>query len=165
MNNIVVYTDGACSNNGKKAAKCSIGIHFSENNTIKFKDVSRSLNVPTPTNNIAELTAIKEAIQIIEANNIESYIHLYTDSEYSLNVLTKWYPQWLEKNKLSGKKNIKLIEETFKLYDRNPIFIHHIKAHTGYKDEHSIGNSIADKLATDALKFEIKNEGILKYFQ
>ena len=61
--------------------------------------------------------------------------------------------------------NINLIEETFKLYDRNPIFIHHIKAHTGNNDEHSIGNSIADKLATDALKFEKKNEGILKYFQ
>ena len=27
-----IYTDGACSNNGRKGAKCSIGIHFSENN-------------------------------------------------------------------------------------------------------------------------------------
>ena len=36
MDNIVVYTDGACSNNGKETAKCSIGIHFSDNNTIKL---------------------------------------------------------------------------------------------------------------------------------
>ena len=41
MNNIVVYTDGACSNNGKKNAKCSIGIHFSDNNTIKTLEKSR----------------------------------------------------------------------------------------------------------------------------
>ena len=165
MSNIVVYTDGACSNNGRSNAKCSIGIHFSDNNLCKLIDVGRSLNVPIHTNNIAELTAIKEAIQMIESVNIDSYIHLYTDSEYSLNVLTKWYPQWVKKNKLSGKKNLKLIEETFKLYDNNPVFIHHIKAHTGNNDEHSIGNSIADKLATDALKFEIVNKGILKYFQ
>ena len=40
-----------------------------------------------------------------------------------------------------------------------------IKAHTNKQDEHSLGNDLADKLATDALKFENGNDGILKYFQ
>ena len=31
----IIYTDGACINNGKKNAKCSIGIHFSNKNKYK----------------------------------------------------------------------------------------------------------------------------------
>ena len=36
---IIVYTDGACSNNGLKNAKAGIGIYFSENDS---RNVSRS---------------------------------------------------------------------------------------------------------------------------
>ena len=47
----------------------------------------------------------------------------------------------------------------------NPQF-HYIKAHTNLDDEHSLGNAIADQLATDALdKFDKEDKGILKYFQ
>ena len=31
----IIYTDGACINNGRKNAKCSIGIHFSNKNKYK----------------------------------------------------------------------------------------------------------------------------------
>ena len=164
MSKFIIYTDGACTNNGKKNAACSIGIHYSEKNDIKIKDVSRLLNVPKPTNNVAELTAIKEALLSIEEYNIESYIYIYTDSEYSLNTITKWFPKWTDKQKLK-KKNIPLIEEIYKLYDKYPVFLYHIKAHTNKQDEHSLGNEQADKLATAALKFENENEGILKYFK
>ena len=117
-----------------------------------------------PTNNIAELTAILESLKMIKGC-VYSPIHIYTDSEYSLNVLTKWYPKWTDKDKKS-KKNIPLIEETYDLYDQLPVYLFHIKAHTNLTDEHSVGNAKADELATDALKtkFENKGDGILKYF-
>ena len=65
----IVYTDGACPNNGNSKARSSIGVHFSEKNSIKIEDVSKLLNVPNPTNNVAELTAIKEALLSIEEYN------------------------------------------------------------------------------------------------
>jgi len=164
MSQFIIYTDGACSNNGKSNAKCSIGIHFSDKNDIKIKDTSKLLNVSVPTNNIAELTAVKEALLLVKKYNITSYIHIHTDSEYSINILTKWFPKWTDKEK-SKKKNIPLIEEIYQLYQETPVYLHHIKAHTNKNDEHSLGNDKADKLATNALKFENTNEGILKYFK
>ena len=61
-----IYTDGACTNNGRPGAKCSIGVHFSEKNELILKDISKVLSVPKPTNNIAELTAILESMKIIK---------------------------------------------------------------------------------------------------
>ena len=163
--NFNIYTDGACTNNGRKGSKCSIGIHFPENNEIKLEDISRVLKVPKPTNNVAELTAILESMKKVKGI-VYTPICIYTDSEYSLNVLTKWYPKWTEKDKES-KKNVLLIKETYDLYVQLPVYLFHIKAHTNLKDEHSIGNAMADKLATYALqnKFEIGGGNILKYFE
>ena len=161
----IVYTDGACRNNGKHNALSSIGIYFSNRNLHKIDNISEVLKLSKHTNNIAELTAINKSLTLIKQNDIKLPVHLYTDSEYSLNVLTKWYPNWTEKQKKT-KKNIPLIKDTYDLcMDVNPK-IHHIKAHTNLEDEHSLGNAIADQLANDALdKFENENIGILKYFQ
>ena len=42
----------------------------------------------------------------------------------------------------------------------------YVRAHTGYTDENSIGNSIADRLANDALKkFDNKQIDIRKFFK
>ena len=163
----IVYTDGACTNNGRKNARSSIGVYFSDNNLFKIDSVSRALNVPKHTNNIAELTAIKESLKLIDINNVDKInypINVYTDSEYSLNVITKWYPNWSDKQK-STKQNIPLIKEIYELCIKlNPQIIH-IKAHTGNDDEHSLGNAVADQLATDALKkFENKTEDISNTF-
>ena len=66
----IVYTDGACRNNGKVSAVSSIGIYFSNKNLHKINNVSRVLNVSKHTNNIAELTAINESLRIIKEHNI-----------------------------------------------------------------------------------------------
>ena len=172
MNNSIfkVYTDGACINNGYPNAKCSIGIHFSPNNFILLNDVSEYLNVDKASNNVAELTAIKKSLEIIKENKIISPITIYTDSMYSKNCIEKWYPSWVKKNILHTKKNSELIKELYDLYsslnEHNAIKLNYIKAHTGLQDEDSIGNEIADKLATEALnKFELKPNDIRKYFQ
>ena len=60
----VIYTDGACSHNGSKFAKAGIGVHFSPNNKIKLEDISSRLHIDKPTNNKAELIAIKEALDL-----------------------------------------------------------------------------------------------------
>ena len=171
MNNSIfkVYTDGACTNNGKSNAKCSIGIHFPETNFKQIPDVSKFLNVSKSSNNVAELTAIKEALEIIREHKILSQVNLYTDSMYSKNTIEKWYPSWVKQNIVHKKKNSELITELYKVYsavnEHNNINLVYIKAHTGFQDEDSIGNSIADELATKALKFENKTNDIKKYFK
>ena len=161
----IVYTDGACRNNGKHNALSSIGIYFSNHNLYKIDNVSEVLEGPTHTNNIAELTSINKSLYLIKEHDINLPVYLYTDSKYSMNILTKWYPKWSEKDKQS-KKNVPLIEDTYKLYSEIKPNISYVRAHTNLNDEHSLGNAVADQFANEALdKFEKNNTGILKYFQ
>jgi ribonuclease HI len=164
-NKFLVYTDGACRNNGKANAISSIGIYFSNKNQKYINNISEVLKLNNHTNNIAELTAINNSLKLIKENDIKLPVRIYSDSQYSINTLTKWYPKWSEKDKKS-KKNIPLIEETYNLINEIKPELKYIKAHTNLNDEHSLGNAIADQLANDALdKFEKNNKGILKYFQ
>ena len=88
----VVYTDGACRNNGKHNALSSIGIYFSNHNLYKIDNVSEVLKGSSHTNNIAELTAINKSLSLIKEHDIKLPIHLYTDSKSSMNILTKDSP-------------------------------------------------------------------------
>lgn len=148
----VIYTDGACSHNGSKFAKAGIGVHFSSNNKIKLEDISSRLHVDKPTNNKAELTAIKEALELCEKKNIKEKIIIFTDSDYSIKAITLWYPNWVKKNDLENKKNTDILSEIEPLYNKMNIKFQHIRAHTGLQDEHSIGNANADRLAVECLK-------------
>ena len=98
-----------------KGAQCGIGIYFSERNPVGIEEVSEKLHVETPTNNVAELTAIKRAIDIlIEKQLIYYNIKIYTDSQYSIDCVEKWYDMWIEKNNFN-KRNIELIRD---IYDK-----------------------------------------------
>tara|TARA_Y100000389_G_scaffold40621_1_gene35203 strand:- start:739 stop:1377 length:639 start_codon:yes stop_codon:yes gene_type:complete len=153
---ITIYTDGACSRNGMEGAQCGIGIYFSERNPVHIGDVSERLKVDKPTNNIAELTAIKRSLDILIEKRLTGYtIKIYTDSQYSIDCVEKWYDMWIEKNNFN-KRNVELIRDIY--YKKKTIgfeFVY-IKAHTNRYDEHSIGNSKADQLATNSLKSNIK---------
>lgn len=152
---ITVYTDGACSRNGMKGAQCGIGIYFSERNPVDIDDISEKLHVETPTNNVAELTAIKRAIDILIDKNLIYYtIKIYTDSQYSIDCVQKWYDMWIEKNNFN-KRNIELIRDIYNKKKWIGFELIYIKAHTNLYDEHSIGNSRADQLATNSLKKNI----------
>jgi ribonuclease HI len=151
INNLYIYTDGACINNGSKEAKASIGIFFSKDNP---NNVSRELIGKDLTNNIAELTAIIEAISIIKSLKIPNKI-IVTDSNYAILCATT-YGDKLEKKEWKvkeGKKipNLNLIKELYYLTKKYDIKYQHIKAHTGNKDKHSIGNYYADLLANQAI--------------
>ena len=93
----IIYTDGACPFNGTPKAKAGIGVHFSDQNSIKFTDISKKLNIEKPTNNKAELYAIREAINTCKINKIKNKIIIFTDSDYSIKCITVWYPIWKKK--------------------------------------------------------------------
>lgn len=149
----IIYTDGACPDNGSDKARSSIGIHFSDKNELKINDISEKLHDINHSNNIAELMAIYKSLTIIQSNQIKIPIYIYTDSSYCEKILNEWYEKWIRNNLLDGKKNIDLIKKTYDIFKSlNNVSIMKVKGHSKNTDEHSYGNYIADKLARNALK-------------
>ena len=153
---IEVYTDGACSNNGKKDAKASWAFYFPEH-----KSLSKAARVPedqTQTNQRGELMAISEAVKSAETvfPLLETDLKIYTDSMYSKNCLTNWLSSWVAKNwKTSQGGDVihrDLIEDTSSRLSRFKSYnITYVKAHTGGIDEQSRNNHIVDRMASDVI--------------
>ena len=154
-----IYTDGACSKNGRKNAQASWAFYVPEH-----KSVSNAGRVPeeeTQTNQRGELMAISEAIKAAEIAfpSMETDLKIYTDSMYSKNCLTNWLTAWKKNNwKTSQGGDVvhrDLIEETSERLSKFKSFnIVHVRAHTGEKDEQSINNDIVDRMATRVLNPE-----------
>lgn len=75
---------------------------------------------------------------------------IYTDSEFWINVITKWAPGWETKGwkKSSGPiKNLDLVQEAYALYNQSQATLVWVKAHNGQKD-----NELADQWANEARK-------------
>jgi len=127
---IHIFTDGACSGNPGPAAWGAVLIY---NNHIKeFSEF-----IGDATNNIAELTAIKNALTKVKKNDIP--IKVYVDSDYSIGVLTK---DW------KVKANRELVLEIKKLINSfDDISFYKVKGHAGIKF-----NERADQLACLAIK-------------
>lgn len=155
-NNLYVYTDGSCTNNGHSNAKAGIGIYFSNDNP---NNVSRELDNTKEklTNNIAELVACIEAIEMIKGNPAKNKT-IVTDSEYIIKCATS-YGKKLEANnwKTSTDKkppNLSLVKRLYALTNEFNIKYMHVMAHTSNKDRHSIGNYYADLLANKAINHD-----------
>ena len=147
-----VYTDGACTNNGKKNAKAGIGIFFGVGDK---RNVSE--RIPgKQTNNAAELEAILRVFQILEKEikKGEEYV-IMTDSEYSIKCMGSYGYKLAFKHWKSDKPipNLEKVKAGFILFQTYPnVTLQHVRAHTGKKDAHSLGNEWADKLATSSIQ-------------
>jgi ribonuclease HI len=162
--NYYVYTDGACSNNGKKNATAGIGIFFGEGDP---RNVSHKIE-GKQTNNTAELTAIIQTYSIIESDLTRGMkVGIMSDSNYAINCITGYGERCSKNNWLVDIPNKELVKRAYELYKdwRSNVQFIHIKAHTNETDIHSIGNDNADKLANMAVglqkcPYSEKNEKI-----
>jgi ribonuclease HI len=141
-----VYTDGGCSNNGKRNAEAGIGIFFGVGDP---RNVSRRIE-GKQTNNTAELTAILEAYALIEPDLVDKRITIASDSVYAIRCATS-YGAKCEKQGWSEIPNLELVKRVYELYKDSPVQFMHVDAHTNRMDPHSVGNRHADALATMAL--------------
>ena len=140
MNEVTIYTDGACSGNPGKGGWGAILIYAKEK---KYISGSKQLT----TNNQMELTATIEALKAI-LNPIN--IALYTDSQYVKNGITSWIFNWKKNGwKTANKKpvaNKDLWIELEKYVDFHSVNWFWVKGHSG---DHY--NEIADELAVKAM--------------
>ena len=117
----LVFTDGACSNNGQGyAAKAGLGIVIGGDVLSWGVPVDDTLDIAPRTNQRAELLAAIEGLKKLEivnqvsldiedeVNPIESAAHrlaianedcraeyiVVTDSEYVVKGITEWFPKW-----------------------------------------------------------------------
>ena len=140
MNEVTIYTDGACSGNpgpGGWGALLQFGEHERE-----LKGGERNT-----TNNRMELTA---AIAALETLKRTCKIHLHTDSTYLRDGMTCWIHNWKRNGwrTTANKpvKNLDLWQRLDKAIQRHDIEWHWIKGHAG-----DPGNEAADALARQGL--------------
>jgi ribonuclease HI len=84
---VQVYTDGACSSNGRNNAKAGLGVYWCD---------GHPLNISEPvsgraTNNCGEIQAATRAIKVALQNGV-SKLSINTDSKFLINSVTKWMP-------------------------------------------------------------------------
>jgi ribonuclease HI len=144
---IYIYTDGSCVKKEKQKPIAGYGIYIPSRNI----RVSLPLKNQKITNNRAELTAIIESFDYLEKNNLQNKICIFTDSQYCIYLFHGTGEKYEKKQyKIEGKEvpNVDLIKKLLEIKRNYNVQLLKIKAHTDKKDEHSIGNRVADELAS-----------------
>ena len=141
MENIVIYTDGACSGNPGPGGWGAI-LMYNEHK----KEISGA-NKET-TNNIMELTAVVEALKLLKH---ECNVKIYSDSAYVVNAFKNgWISNWMKNGwRTSSKEPVKNKELWMTLYEFTRIHnIEFIKV-KGHSDNEY--NNRCDELARNAI--------------
>jgi ribonuclease HI len=126
----LAYTDGACSGNPGPAGAGVVIIRPGGEVEEGYEFLG------TSTNNVAELTGILRALEIIPSDAPSILIH--TDSQYSIGVLTKGW---------KAKANQELVAKTKELLKKRPqARLAYVPGHAGVPM-----NERADELAREAI--------------
>lgn len=142
MEEVIIYTDGACSGNPGPGGWSSI-LMYKENK----KEISGGN--PNTTNNIMEITAVIEALKLLK---FPCNVKVYSDSAYVVNAFNQgWIHNWRKNNwKTANKspvKNQELWEELYSLTQKHKVEFIKVKGHSD--NEY---NNRCDFLATSAIK-------------
>ena len=144
INQIKIFTDGACNGNPGSGGWAAI---------IRFDNIEKEISGGeyNTTNNRMEMLAVINSIQILDIDSTY-HIDIYTDSCYVINGITKWIYSWKQRKwKKSNDQPVKNVDLWKILYyaikNKNyNIRWHWIKGHTGI-----IENERCDLLAKKAI--------------
>ena len=132
----ILWTDGSASPNPGPG-----GFAVIDENTEKPVALGRE---PHTTNIRMEGLAIINAIKYAGEEGCE----IHSDSEFWINVLTKWAPTW-EKNNWKKQKgeimNLDIVKELYALYNKYPVKLVWVRGHVGTKY-----NELTDEWANKA---------------
>ena len=134
----ILWTDGSASPNPGPG-----GFAVLEDKNGNVEPVALGRDKDT-TNIRMEGLAMIAAIKYADGEPCE----IHSDSEFWINVLTKWAAAW-EKNgwkKKTGEiKNLDLVQELYSLYSNNPVELVWVRGHVGTEN-----NELADEWANKA---------------
>ena len=140
MNDVVMYTDGACSGNpgpGGWGTVLMSGRHRKE----------MSGGARETTNNRMEMMAI---IRGAEALKKGCSVDIYTDSTYVMKCMTEWLEGWKKRGWRTASKqpvkNVDLWQRLDKATEGHDIEWAWVKGHSGHPE-----NELADELANRAI--------------
>ncbi|MGN1331007.1 MAG: ribonuclease HI [Clostridia bacterium] len=141
MEEVIIYTDGACSGNPGPGGWGSILMYKGNKKEIS----GGSLDT---TNNIMEMTAVIEALKLLK---FPCDVKLYSDSAYVVNAFNNgWIYNWKRNNwKTADKKPVKnqeLWEELYSLFKIHKVEFIKVKGHSDNEF-----NNRCDELARNAI--------------
>ena len=141
MEEVTIYTDGACSGNPGPGGWGAI---------LMYKDNKKEISggKKDTTNNIMEITAVIEALKLLK---YPCKVNLYSDSAYVVNAfLQHWITNWQKNNwKTADKKDVKnkeLWQELLELTNIHNVTFIKVKGHSD--NEY---NNRCDELARAAI--------------
>ena len=141
MEEVTIYTDGACSGNPGPGGWGAI---------LMYKDNKKEISggKKDTTNNVMELTAVIEALKLLK---YPCKVNVYSDSAYVVNAfLQHWIIGWQRNNwKTSDKKDVKnkeLWQELIELTKVHDVTFFKVKGHAD--NEY---NNRCDELARNAI--------------
>lgn len=142
MEDVVIYTDGACSGNPGPGGWGSILMCKG-----KKKEISGACK--NTTNNIMEITAVIEALKLLK---YECNVKIYSDSAYVVNAFNQnWIYGWMRKGWVNSSKepvkNRELWEELYSLTKQHNVEFIKVKGHSD--NEY---NNRCDELARAAIE-------------
>ena len=142
MEEVTIYTDGACSGNPGPGGWGAL---------LMYKDIKKEIfgGKKDTTNNVMELTAVIEGLKLLK---FPCSVKLYSDSAYVVNAFDKkWIYGWIKNDwKNSNKelvKNKDLWQELYGLTKIHEVEFIKVKGHSD--NEH---NNRCDELARNAIK-------------
>ena len=144
-----VYTDGACSNNGKPGAKAGMGIFFGVDDP---RNVSRKVE-GKQSNNTAELGAIIEVYSILKDEIDAGHpVTIVSDSVYAIRCVGEYGEKCSKDGWTKDIPNKEMVRRGYEIYCNKPnVAFMHVMAHTGKTDIHSVNNDHVDRLANMAI--------------
>jgi ribonuclease HI len=102
----VVYTDGACSKNGKEGAHAGFGVWYGDDDA---RNMSAALEGELQTNQRAELAAFLHAVEVFAAD-VPSQLEgrrllIKSDSRYCVDGWKSWLDGWISRGWLTSTGN------------------------------------------------------------
>jgi ribonuclease HI len=143
-NKLLIFSDGASLGNPGPGGYGAVLVF-----PLLDEVVELGGNKPKTTNNEMELTAIVAAFS--QSITSTSHVHVYTDSAYVINGITKWVHGWEKNNWMTSQKEpvshkelwqtlVSLVRERERA---SSVSWHHVPGHSGV-----VGNERADVIAT-----------------
>ena len=138
----VLWTDGSASPNPGPGGYAVLEINGGEAKPVVLGREKDTTNIRME--GLAMIAGIKYAG--------DDGCEIHSDSEFWINVLTKWAPGWEAngwKKKSGPIKNLDLVQELYELYCKYPVKLIWVKGHVG-----TVFNEMADEWANKAREGE-----------